>query len=853
METSMKITKFFLEGFKPFLHVSNVHKIEAEIISNAFFIISQNGAGKSTLMGELTPLPANRPDYLKDGKKIIYITHKGIEYIITSDFSEQKGPYSFKKDGVELNESGTMQTQIDLVYSAFEKFIPKICNFELKICSMRATERKELLFSTYPTDLKFVLDYHKNISSVIRGLTSNVKMLTERKASLETNIMSEENKKQLIKTRDKYIEGSNYFDKLLLLTSQEIKECKQKLEKYSNEQIKPDEECVVIEKRIQELKTSTIYLINKFNINADLSDLDKSVSIEIQKRKSYNEAIVEKGKYVKERVDELENYINDDDIIDINSLRSEIKIKQDAFKNNIVLPEIQTMSKFDRDKLLEEINNMLKAIDSLSSCEYIQSTKTLSCLERIVREYSWAINSLMEKQASLEESIATLKRRYLQEKESSFPENCNMKCGLKQHKEKVLTTVNEEVNRRTLELNDILVQLNKINKVFPIIQARQQSCYIYRDNISKLETFFNTEHVRKLVLKDKPLIYLLKNNASLVHNNLVNLQHELEKQKLADVLQEQIKDMGDKIKTLEASKLPNKSTMSEQLLINKTNLEKLKQEYQASEIYIKKLSQKIQGISELKNILQELKELEKNLTEAYEYAKIKNRLDLHQILYDDCDNLKTKASEKLNEIQVTLNEQNNLSTRINDEVLPTLKEYSDKLVEYKLVEDALSPTTGLTHLYIVQYINILITNTNKYISSVWGHDLELVKVDPDKALDYRFRVKINKDSTIKDISICSKGQQEMVDLAWILALYQQMDMGEYPLKLDEVAGALSPGNQGRLLMLLGNMLRNRDIGQLFLIEHNSVLYSAFSDCQTLCLCGEDIILPANYNEHISIV
>ena len=77
-------------------------------------------------------------------------------------------------------------------------------------------------------------------------------------------------------------------------------------------------------------------------------------------------------------------------------------------------------------------------------------------------------------------------------------------------------------------------------------------------------------------------------------------------------------------------------------------------------------------------------------------------------------------------------------------------------------------------------------------------------------------------------------------------------MYEYPIKLDEVCGALSAGNQSRLLMLLGNIMRNHEIGQLFLIEHNSVLYSAFNDCQTLVLDDADIVVPANYNENVKI-
>ena len=99
----------------------------------------------------------------------------------------------------------------------------------------------------------------------------------------------------------------------------------------------------------------------------------------------------------------------------------------------------------------------------------------------------------------------------------------------------------------------------------------------------------------------------------------------------------------------------------------------------------------------------------------------------------------------------------------------------------------------------------------------------------------------------------SDGQKEIINLAWAVAMFNQLKLGqEYSLKLDEPDSNLSEGHRTRLLHVLSTLVRQKTIQQLMLVNHHPSLYTSFNNCQTLCLCEDDIVLPAQYNQNVVI-
>ena len=102
----MKFKRLYLKGFKYLMFVGNVKELDVTDMTQIVMLSGDNGKGKSSVMRELSPYPATRTDYEKNGMKIIEIQHGKDYFVLTSDFSKT-GAHSFIRNNEELNISGT--------------------------------------------------------------------------------------------------------------------------------------------------------------------------------------------------------------------------------------------------------------------------------------------------------------------------------------------------------------------------------------------------------------------------------------------------------------------------------------------------------------------------------------------------------------------------------------------------------------------------------------------------------------------------------------------------------------------------------------------------------------------------
>ena len=98
--------------------LNNFSAIDIDLTNPLQIIVGCNGSGKSTLQRELAQLYADAADYHKNGIKIIEVDYHNKEYIVSSDFSLSK-PHSFMRDGTELNPSGKITVQKELILQEF--------------------------------------------------------------------------------------------------------------------------------------------------------------------------------------------------------------------------------------------------------------------------------------------------------------------------------------------------------------------------------------------------------------------------------------------------------------------------------------------------------------------------------------------------------------------------------------------------------------------------------------------------------------------------------------------------------------------------------------------------------------
>ena len=187
----MKLISIELYLYKPFLHHHTKH-FKCDSLSHVTVISGENACGKSSLLRAMSPRPAISTEFEKGGYKIALYEHNGCYYELSSDFRKQSGAHSFKRDGVELNESGTTEVQNNLVqeHLGYDDIIEKLTTGKFKICDLGKPERKSLFMSTYPSSMSFILDKYKVVASKLRAIGSNIKMLQQRQTSLEQQMIS---------------------------------------------------------------------------------------------------------------------------------------------------------------------------------------------------------------------------------------------------------------------------------------------------------------------------------------------------------------------------------------------------------------------------------------------------------------------------------------------------------------------------------------------------------------------------------------------------------------------------------------------------------------------------------------
>ena len=119
-------------------------------------------------------------------------------------------------------------------------------------------------------------------------------------------------------------------------------------------------------------------------------------------------------------------------------------------------------------------------------------------------------------------------------------------------------------------------------------------------------------------------------------------------------------------------------------------------------------------------------------------------------------------------------------------------------------------------------------------------------------MKYKFMVQADT-VPVGDISNCSDGQMEMIDLAFTLAIMIALGIhNTHPVFLDEIGRCLDMNHAQRLLELLLDLVNEGYIHQLFIINHQAVMIGGFDKADVVCLNTENIVLPEKYNTTVTM-
>ena len=202
--------------------------------------------------------------------------------------------------------------------------------------------------------------------------------------------------------------------------------------------------------------------------------------------------------------------------------------------------------------------------------------------------------------------------------------------------------------------------------------------------------------------------------------------------------------------------------------------------------------------------------------------------------------------EKLNEAET--------AAGVVDDLNRYIEQLRSDLLGLKALEAALSPSEGLIADSMTNFIESFTSQLNNVVSEVWDYDMRILPCrSKDGSLDYKFPLEVPEaDQVCPDISDGSKGQKEIIDFAFMLAVMVYMDLKDYPLVLDELGSPFDETHRKKLIHFIKWLLDAKQCSQIWMISHFAADHGGLSNAEVCVLNTANIAVPEKYNTHVSI-
>ena len=812
----MKINKLILSKYKRFF-LTNIDYLEYTPYNNIQVIIGPNGVGKSQLLKELSPLPADiNKNYNSNGYKYIELEHNNYIYKLRSD-----NKHSFLQNDIELNPGGTKKVQLELVKQHFN-ITPQIFDILLnitKFTNMSPADRKYYLSECSTVDYTFPITVYNKLKTKHRDILGAIKMLQEDIVKSESLVLKQEDIDILKKNKSLLESVINHIVSLYDHNVKDFRENKtDKLDKLT--------------------RTVENTLIRK-NTKRSIKQLTNDIAIYSNEIKNKTERL----NIVKKDIDLIENMKSTDDVktlvSKIETLDKELKAlhKLDYVGCDATVDYSACRIYISRYKY--ELTNMLNSIVEYDY-ERTMSNEEKTKIKEDKNKLENTIRHIENKISLIDKEIETIQHIESHTEEVSCPV-CNNAFlpGHEANKKRL-----EELDKERIELlkkkEETYKEYDKIDKIVNniiIVEKTIESINIMSRNYDKILIFIRNLFTNKKIWSDSIvsiLSYLEKIDNDFhiwidIHDKTILKDKYLHQLEVARELEKKNIDINNtKIESLE-----------KELIELTKDINSLNVKLTDSTIELNIANKLEDETIELVNLLGEYKRDFK-----YEIKKERNKY---------LTNLSNELRTLLMEIETKLSNMNFNNVKLERDK-KTLREYIEKEKVLSKVLKELSPSEGLIAKSINSFINVFIKEMNSVINSIWTYEVELLpcEITDENDLNYKFKVKINNDEIIEDISKLSSSLQEIVNLAFriVFGKYMKLDV---PLFLDEFGSTFDKAHRTSAYHVIDKIITS-DFNQIFIVCHYESLYGSFKNVDFNVLDTSNIELESisKYNERLKL-
>lgn len=841
-----------LHAFK-FAGISSLQGTFTETLQ---IILGTNGSGKTNLIKQLSPLPPVRSDYGNHGYRRLVIEHQGDTYELISDYSNKTSPHAFIRNKKSLNEGGTTNVQIEMIetYLGWTSEVQHIAYGDYDFCKMTTGARRALLLNANPKNIGFIFDYYKKTGAKVRYCKNNLHALQERKALIESKLLDPQITQDLSKEKEDLMKKT--FDLTDLMG---------KIKSYisHNKPTRPTtrQEWGEIKQELLDICTETR---NSLWVYKDI-DRTKDENVLIS-------TITEDLGYVNGKLHLLETQLTDvaktlsQCEFELSELSEQERVDDKKTLIKSLHEDIETLSHMTTDDPLphsvldqcDEILLSLKHIlDMFTDCSVsLKPRKIILLKKQKMYHVEQKRFHLLDRQSSLQSEKDKLLNE-LTIKLTDLPqENCaKMSCPLYRGFKNTYDHTQSRLAAIESQLTVLDKKLQTVSVYLTHQKAQLETLEVYAAAGDTLHDFITAHpHLRKFFSSANTLLVLQTNPLSLLHkvkDHFTRSQNAyLIQSKREQVLKEEIE-----LSKLTELSLHEKGTLQKQVSA-------LRRQYDAYHTERDVLSRQRDRLKDLRDILitrkttlERIKTLQDTLTERTQTLKHQEEISfLHGVL-EDLTLENQKHFSRIGEIEQTLREQDNLQSRYTEEVLSQISKLENDKIKWEELEYALN---RIPQWHTATFLNLIIKLINHYISLVFTYTFELLPIDPDKNLDYRFAYRAqcpDRESVVDvaDISQCSRAQMDIVNFAFCLALRRIKDLSNYPLFTDELGSSFDVAHKTHVLDLLKHLVDENLVSQIFLINHHALVHEGMANAEVLILNDANIMKPARYNEHVKMI
>lgn len=677
---------------------------------------------------------------------------------------ESKGHYSILENGVELNPSNNKKTQEQVVFNLFN-LNPKI---------MSVINGYTVLSRMSPSERKYWISHISNVDYTYP-------------TKIYLSIM--ERKRDIVAWKKLALEKSAELNKLLL-NDEDIKEIEE-LNNYLKEKIL---ELLKTNKEISHLSFNVIEsnlnnyinIIKNISINRNVEDIDG----EIEKLTGHYFKLEDRLKEVNQYLEALSKSITDEDV-EILKRR-----KEELYK--FIQTVDYTLSKNNILHYKEQAINYYNYASRLQSMQDNVNTKLLECNKVEVPNN---VEEILKNMKTKLDSLYMVKEQYLNAKDLKY-----LKCN----------SCNSPLDF-TSNIQKIDLEISKLEPEFKDLSLKYRD-FVYRDDLLKeskdIKVKFDTllSDIRMKGIKvdtDVETLDAFLDNLSIYISNI---------RKCESILEE--------IDNIE-------KTLSKEIISkDKTTAEQTRDRY----------NEQIKGCTERMVVIREritaLKNEKKNIEVVGNYRdKIKEELsssvdsmknEMNIIHNESITKVINILQDKVKELSETITKHRHFLENI-ETYKKSMEDYEEDLKDYSTLLDILSPTNGLIAKSINSLITTVVNEMNTIINSVWTYNMKILPCDLSEGdLDYKFKVEVNDDFIVEDISKLSSSMQEIVDLAFRLVFIRYCRIGDIPIILDEFGRTMDREHRINAFNLIDNVIC-KNFEQVFLVSHFEEMFGRFKN------------------------